>query len=176
MFFAMPAVTNDKGKGCGQTTAAAMWLGSELGYAPAAGFEHVALKMACDIADMWSEGYKARCSKDAAVCGEWLAPGGRFERLLRAVDATKADCASELPAGPFLLGAKPCYADFLLLNAKLTMDFCFGAAAVAPSFATAGAGVSASVEATAERPRIKAFLEKSEPVLYGSVQGMPGSA
>lgn len=56
--FAMPAVGNDKtGKVCGQTTAGLMWLASptELpAYAPAPGLECVAIKMACDIADIWS--------------------------------------------------------------------------------------------------------------------------
>ena len=52
--FAMPAVRNDAtGQICSQTTAMCAKLGSELGYAPGPGLEFFALKIACDVADIW---------------------------------------------------------------------------------------------------------------------------
>mmetsp|Transcript_70622 Transcript_70622/g.138819 ORF Transcript_70622/g.138819 Transcript_70622/m.138819 type:complete len:99 (+) Transcript_70622:559-855(+) len=86
-----------------------MCLGSELpAYASPAGLELVAMKMACDIADIWSEGWAARYKqKDVQVCEEWLAPTGRFVRFLKATGASKADELGARAQGCSCLGALP---------------------------------------------------------------------
>ena len=109
------------------------------------------------------------------ACKAWLAcPDGRFARFLKAVEASKKDEPAACSGGPFLLGgSSPSYVDFLLLNAKLTMDFMFGTELVDACFAAGGSGVVEAVAATAARPNVKAFLATAEPVVYASVEGMP---
>ena len=168
--FAMPAV----GKGArivGQTTAACAFLGSEIGYAPAAGFEFDALKIACDVADIWSEGYAKRKSRDPELALRWLTE--RFVRFVQVIEATRnaaAQRAGVADPWPYLLGAAPCYADFLWLNAVLVLEFMYGPKRTAKVLAAAGApGVVGATAAMRARPKIAAFVASAEPVLYASV-------
>jgi hypothetical protein len=59
-----------------------------------------------------------------------------------------------------------------MLNAKLTMEFCFGAEVVAGVFAGLP-GLLATTTNTAARPNVAAHLASAESVLYGGVKGMP---
>ena len=59
--FAAPAIGHDQsGKIISQTPAAAQWLGTECGFAPAASLAAEAMKAALDIADLWAEACEAR--------------------------------------------------------------------------------------------------------------------
>jgi len=51
------------------------------------------------------------------------------------------------------------------------MGLMFGPERVA-CFEVAGEGVTAAITATAERPKVEAFPESAEPVLFASVKGM----
>ena len=53
--FAMPAIRLNGTRVISQTVAILMALGTEFGYAPPAGMEPEALKLALDLADVWSE-------------------------------------------------------------------------------------------------------------------------
>ena len=93
-----------------------------MGYAPPQGLEFFALKIACDIADIWSESYKKRrdtkLSPEAADhCNEWLL--GRFDGFMKAIEATRVEAAAtkieeDINSWTYLLGSEPCYVDFLL--------------------------------------------------------------
>lgn len=170
--FALPAVHNtETGRILSQTTAAASWLGGELGYAaPAAGAPE-ALKLACDCADVWAEGYakrnEARTTKDPTTSLTWLTT--RFVGFAKAMEATQRRSAvAEARAGPYLLGAAPCWVDFLWANAVITMEWCFGIELVATSLSAAPLAMGAAAALRA-RPRVEAYLASAEPVLYSSV-------
>ena len=170
----MPAVGSPSGRIVGQTTAMCAYLGSEIGLGPPPGLEFDAMKIACDVADIWSEGYAKRKSRDAEVALQWL--GSRFVRFVQVIDATRAAAAHRAGVAdpgtdwPFLLGAAPCYVDFLWLNALITMEFCFGPKRVARALGSTGAvGAVAAAAATRARPKVAAHLAAGEPVGYQSI-------
>lgn len=158
--FAVPAV--QKGDKClSQTTAAAAWLGDELGLAPPAGLAFEALKMADDIADIWSEAYgKRKSAKTWEEAEDFI--GSRLAKFFGVVEAMVIKCG----AG-FCLGDKPCYVDFLWLNAVETCKGCYGADRLAPALAAAPTAVAIATKLAA-MPKVAACM-KREPVLYGSV-------
>jgi len=142
--FAAPAVAHDQtGKVVSQTTAAAQWLGTELMFSPPTGLRAEGLKMALDIADLWSEAYGIRKSAksweeiDAAL-------GGRIKKFFMVLEA----CATKYGKG-YMVGDKPTYVDFCLLNVLITCEFMFGkermvtVLADTPKVAAACAGVLA---------------------------------
>jgi Glutathione S-transferase, C-terminal domain len=114
--FAAPALGHDQtGKMISQTTAAAQWLGTEVGFRPPTGLRAEALKIALDIADVWSEAYKAR--KDANSWEEVEAfLSGRLAQFFGVLEA----CAKKYGKDGVLVGAKTSYCDFLLVNAIAT--------------------------------------------------------
>jgi hypothetical protein len=178
--FALPAVRNNAtGVICGQTTAMTAFIGDELGYKVPAGQEFQALKIACDIADIWSEGYTNRGSGDYAKCAQFLEEGGRFQRFITCIDNSRKNIAKQMNADvndwTYLLGTNPTYVDFLLLNAKLSMDFAFGEDNVAKVLTNANTpGLSSTITNMMGRPNIAAYFAKDpEPVLYARVKGMP---
>jgi hypothetical protein len=168
--FAMPAAKSPTGTILSQTTAIAQWMAAEVSNGVYnVGAVHVANKVANDIADIWSEGYKARCViKDTGISAgatEWLADGGRFHRLLNCIQATRALTKSE--SSEYLFGASVSYVDFLLLNAIITLEYCYGADKI--DVILTKSGLKTVVEATRNRPLIKAFLARDLPVLYDGV-------
>jgi hypothetical protein len=114
--FAAPALGHDQtGKMISQTTAAAQWLGTEVGFRPPTGLRAEALKIALDIADVWSEAYKTR--KDANSWEEVEAfLSGRLAQFFGVLEA----CAKKYGKDGVLVGAKTSYCDFLLVNAIAT--------------------------------------------------------
>jgi len=177
--FALPAVySHASGTMLGQTTAQAAWLGQEVGYAPPPGLEFIALKIACDIADIWSESYKKRkelkLSPEAADhSNEWL--HGRFGGYIKAIEASRCEAAAmkidqDIETWTYLLGPTPCYVDFLLANAYLVQVFMFSKNLVDTAAGrTECTGVIGAYSALLERPLIQAYLSAAEPVLYNSV-------
>lgn len=135
-----------------------------------------------------SEGYAARKNGSAPKLEAWLAPeaGGRLRRFLGCVEASRREAAAQALGSakdavddlwPFLLGDAPCYVDFLLLNALLVHDYCFGPEAWAAAAAAASAtGTSKACAALAARPSVAAYLATAEAVLYRGVKGMPHDA
>jgi len=160
--FAVPAVR--KGDKClSQTTAAAVWLGDDLGLAPPAGRTHEALKVACDIADVWSEAYGNRKHAQSwEECETFI--GGRLSKFFSTIEATVVKCSG---GAGFCFGGSPCYVDFLMLNAIETCKWCFGAQRMAAALAAAPTTVAATAKLAA-LPKVAACM-KREPVLYDSV-------
>ena len=68
-FFAAPAILeHETGRVLGQTTAILAHLGNVVGANPHPGCEAEGLKLACDIADIWSESYKLTNLEEWRVC------------------------------------------------------------------------------------------------------------
>jgi len=153
--FAVPAVSDGKTT-LSQTTAAAAWLGQELGFAPPAGKDFEAMKVALDIADVWSESYKAATSGDKAFTS------GRLQNWLKCLEAQFSKVSGE-----YLFGAAPCYVDFLLANLVDIVLFVYGPteAITRPSHAN----VLAAYDGLRRRPKILAYM-KSVPVGYESLR------
>ncbi|GMI23139.1 hypothetical protein TeGR_g9651 [Tetraparma gracilis] len=179
--FALPAARSPSGMILGQTTAIAAWMGDEVaGGRYAVGARHVAMKVACDIADIWSEGYSQRCNyrdaptkETAAAAAEWLSPAptgernsGRFLRFLRVIEASRA-LAAAAPSDAYLFGDKVSYVDFLLLNVIKTMEWIFGADKVDACLSQIP-DLKRVVETVAKRPRVAEYLT-GDSVLYESV-------
>ena len=171
--FAMPAAKSPSGLLLSQTTAIAAWMGDEVNFGLyGVSARHIANKVANDIADVWSEGYKCRCLCNEKVssvgASEWLKINdGRFLRLLKCIHATRSITGTD--DSDYLFGEKVSYVDFLLLNAIITMEFCFTKEKVDEVVALSG--LTKVVENTRARPNIKAFLAKDVPVLYDGVMG-----
>jgi acyl-CoA thioesterase FadM/glutathione S-transferase len=159
--FAAPAVGKGDKK-ISQTTAAAAWLADELGYAPAEDKKFEALKCACDIADVWSEGYtRRRTSKSWDEAEQFVST--RLAKFFAVLEATAAKHGS----GGFMFGPQPSYVDFLLANAVLTLQDIYGGARVAPLL-TAAPKVAAVVDAVVSMPAVAACLSQL-PILYPKV-------
>ena len=169
---ALPAVQQcSSGKFCGQTSALCAFIGQEIGYGPSTGLEIDAMKLAGDIADIWSEGYtkrKAAIDGDKEAALAWIdVDTGRFRRFLVAMEATRNQVRGA-ETWAFLLGDKPCYVDFLFLNSLITLEYCYGkdrVAAVVNLFPDL-VQIQSSLLA---RPGVAAYLQSSEPVLYDRV-------
>ena len=160
--FACPAVGHDQsGKVVSQTAAAAQWLGDVLFLAPPTSLKPEAMKVALDLADIWSEIYGKR--RDAKTWGDIEAfLGGRLAKWFAVLEA----CVAKWGNG-FVFGGKPTYVDFLLLNVVTTSEFLVGKARMAPLLG-ASPKVAAVVSATLALPGVKECKE-SLPELYGSV-------
>mmetsp|Transcript_100951 Transcript_100951/g.289808 ORF Transcript_100951/g.289808 Transcript_100951/m.289808 type:complete len:242 (-) Transcript_100951:1356-2081(-) len=178
--FAVPAVyQHSTGIMMGQTTAQCAWLGQELGYAPRDGLQFYALKIACDIADMWSESYSKRqgikLSPEASEHAQTMWLNDRFQKFVKVIEATRVEAAAlkideDIAGWTYLLGPEPCYIDFALVNMFLTHGYMFGKPLTDQAIAsTECPGVIGAYNAMIERPLVKAYLETSEPELYHSV-------
>lgn len=168
--FAVPAVRHGS-TFLSQTTAAAVFLGETLSIdfngakvalKPADDMKFQALKVACDLADVWADAYGARKAKQSwAAVDEYIA--GRLTKWLATLEANRK--AWGVPGG-FLIGISPTYLDFLLFNVLDVLDFMFGS-----GMATARGAFPELYrisDAIAALPRMSALLAK-EAVLYESV-------
>ena len=138
----------------------------------------MANKVALDVADIWSEGYKIRCTaRDdpaaaPAMCSEWLSttPDGsrnsaRLLRFLTAIDNSRK--LTDSSSSTYLFGDHVSYVDFLLLNVVLTMEFIYPPAAVAACLSKTN--LTSVIDAIKDRPKIKSYLATAPPVLYPGV-------
>eukprot|EP00808_Paulinella_micropora_P031104 g20052.t1 len=146
-----------------QTPAICQYLGQALGYDLASVDARARVAQASlDVADIWSESYKARSNKDK---GKEFVEAGRLAKWLKHISAIVD--ASE---GPYLFGKQATYADFQFLNLMNTLDFMFGKEAVAK---VTPAQLQACRVALERRPQVAKFMAdpvKFEPVLYPAVR------
>jgi len=162
--FAAPAIGHDQsGKIISQTPAAAQWLGTECGFAPAASLAAEAMKAALDIADLWAEAYGKRQKAGSwAEVEEFLS--GRGAKFFGVLEAT----AAKYGKGTYMIGSTATYVDFLLVNIVDTMEFIFGKERMAPVLA-ASPKVSAAVAAVLALDGVAAAMS-ADPVLYPPVK------
>ena len=103
----------------GQTTAIMQYLGRMHGCAPQdAQAAATALQLACTAADIWSEAYTAKKSKESGSATTFVE-----KRLAQWLDHLAA-VLSFPPASPYFGGMSPDFADFALLNAFRTIGEC----------------------------------------------------
>ncbi|GMI07266.1 hypothetical protein TrLO_g6091 [Triparma laevis f. longispina] len=177
--FQAPALRdNSSGLVLGQTTVISKFLGRRLGFDISGGDEEiVAMKIADDIADIWSEGYSLRKKSDAGKCLEWLdvrpdgtRNRGRFVRLLSVINESRSMGGLRGQGQTFLTGSEVKYVDFLFLNAVRVMEHCYGADRVALCLGQQACGnLKDVVENVKGLERLKEYLASCPPVLYESV-------
>jgi nucleoside-diphosphate kinase len=141
-----------------QTTAICQYLGQEYGMdlKDAQGRAHVN-QVANDVADIWSEMYKARTGADG---GAEFTSSGRLGKWLSHMEGILA-----ASSGTYLFGEQVTYADFCFLNMLRCLEFMFGPAIVGDHSSGSLAPYRAALEA---RPSMVKFLAAAEPVLYDS--------
>lgn len=121
--FACP-VLKHAGLAVSQTTAIAQYLGHVLDLdLQTLGERTRVLQCGMDVADMLSEGLKARNGPDK---GETFVEGGRLEKWLHHFEKV----ISRDVSGPYLFGETITYADFLLLNVLRILEDTLGTAAI----------------------------------------------
>ena len=120
--FACPAVkhSSNPGKVVSQTVAVSRWVGRECGFVPPDSMDaDMDLKLALDIADVWSDLYSAARRLNTAAHSGYI--DGRLEKWLRVLEA---QCV-----GPYFNGVKPSYHDFLMVSNENLLEFAFGKSA-----------------------------------------------
>ena len=160
--FACPAFRKAKaGKVISQTVAVSRWIGRECGFAPPTDMDpDVDLKLALDLADVWSDMYAARKRfKDVDSQSGYV--DGRLAKWMAVLEA---QCT-----GPFFNGASPTYHDFLMVSNENMLEFCFGRLAF-QRVMDRHPKLAALYSACHALPGVKALRDK---VAAGWVQGQP---
>jgi len=159
---AAPAVALGNGPKYSQTLAAAAYLGDECGFAPPPALKIPALKLACDVSDVWAEGYaKRQAVASWKEAEEWL--GSRLLKFFKAIESQAGKYS-----GTYMFGERLTYADFLLANGVLTMRGIFGEARLQECVLKHTPVVAAIVERVLALPAV-AKVVKELPILYPTV-------
>lgn len=150
-----------------QLPCAMRFLGDQLGgnYMVPEEFDHDALKISLDIADVWSEMYsKRRGFKSWDEADEFVA--SRLTQWFTCLEKSTSKYSGE---GPYFFGSYPTWVDFQFYNLARLLESCYGPdrIAVLEKVAPKTFGVFRSLHSD---EKLASFLKTERPTIYPSAR------